>query len=414
MKICILGGGVIGTTSAYALAKRGHEVTLVERGATLAGECSFANGGQLSYSHAEPWANPYVFPKILKWMWMNDAPLVLRPRAEMAMIRWGLQFMINCLPARADRHSEVLWRIGKYSRDKMLEIIAETQLSFDYLDKGIVRVFSSQAAFDHACRQLELQRNLGCQENALSVEEVFRLEPSLQHADTKIYGGVHSPIDASGDVNTFTCELGNYMRKKFGTDIKTGVSIDSINMRNGRVSHITTSAGDLTADHFVVSLGAYTPLLMKPLGIHVPIYPMKGYSLTIDAGEYAPMVSVADDNRKIVYTRLGNRMRAAGTAEFAGYNDKINPVRTAAIHRGVKALYPKVDTTHAKEWACLRPSTPDGPPIIGPSGIANLSLNTGHGTLGWTQAAGSAALLADLIEHRPTAIATDGLMLARY
>lgn len=414
MKICILGAGVLGAVSAYYLARAGHEVHVIERQPEAARETSFANGGQLSYSHAEPWANPHVFPLLFKWMWMDDAPLVLRPRADAAMMSWGLQFLYNCLPARAKRHSEVLWRLGSYSKAKMQELMDDTGIDFHYIDKGILHVFSTQKSFDHACAQSAYQEALGCHETILSVEECFRMEPSLQHAAKKIYGGIHAPIDASGDIHIFTKKLAALCTERYGARFDYNVQVMGLEKEGGRIARIKTSAGDVVADAYVMSLGSYSPLYLKQVGVRVPIYPMKGYSITFDANEHTPVMSITDAELKVVYSRLGNKVRVAGTAEFAGYNTAVRKARIAPIVRGVQALFPKADLRQMSEWACLRPSTPDGPPIIGKTAIENLYLNTGHGTLGWTQCAGSGKLLADVIDGKPPEISLSGLTADRY
>lgn len=414
MKICVLGSGILGVISAYYLGMRGHEVIVIDRKGEAARETSFANGGQLSYSHAEPWANPFVLPKLFTWMWREDAPLVLRPRADAAMMRWGLQFLYNCAPARAKRHSEVLWRLGKYSKQKMGEVMADTGIAFDHIDKGILHVFSCQKSFDHAREQSDYQHAMGCEENALSFEECLKLEPSLQHTKKKIYGGMHAPMDESGDIYLFATRLAALCMERYRASFHYGVHVESLHAENGRITHAKTSAGDVVADAFVMALGSYSPLYLNPLGIRIPVYPMKGYSITFPANDKTPVMSITDDDLKIVYSRLGSRIRVAGTAEFAGYNSDVRKARIDPIIRGVNALFPEADLSQIDEWACLRPSTPDGPPIIGATDIANLYLNTGHGTLGWTQAAGSGQLLADIIDGTPTEIAMDGLTLARY
>jgi D-amino-acid dehydrogenase len=347
-------------------------------------------------------------------MWMEDAPLVLRPRADMAMMRWGLEFLYNCLPERAKRHSEVLWRLGRYSREKMEEIIADTAIDFHYIDKGILHVFSTQKAFDHACEQSRFQESLGCHETILSVSDCFRMEPSLQHSAKKIYGGIHAPIDASGDIHVFTKKLAELCTQRYGTRFDYNVTVDGLVEEAGRIRSVKTSIGDVTADAYVMALGSYSPLYLKQVGIRAPIYPMKGYSVTFDANDATPHISITDAELKIVYSRLGNHIRVAGTAEFAGYNTAIRKARIDPIMRGVNALFPKADLRNTSEWACLRPSTPDGPPIIGTTKLPNLYMNTGHGTLGWTQAAGSARLLADIIEGKTTEISLAGLTLDRY
>ena len=401
MKVCILGSGVIGVTSAYMLASRGHDVTVYDRNDAPAKECSYANGGQLSYSHAEPWANPGVFPKLWKWMFQNDAPLVLRPRADIHMLRWGMLFLYNCLPARARAHAEAHLRLGLYSRTQMQQMVADTKLDFDYQEKGIMHVFNSQKGFEAAKRQSAFQEELGCKETILSRDEVLEREPSLTHSNEHIIGGILADIDACGDINLFTTRLAEYCEKKFGTKFVYGKDVRRLHVDHGKISHVETADGyESGFDAYVLSLGAHSPIHLRRLGLYVPIYPMKGYSVT-------------DDARKIVYSRLGDRIRVAGTAEFAGYDDSVKKHRIDAILRGVKSLFPKADLSEVSEWACLRPSTPDGPPIIGSTPYENLFVNTGHGTLGWTQAAGSARLLADVMEGHATEVPLTGLELER-
>jgi len=415
MKICVLGAGVLGVASAYELAKRGHDVTIIERQSEAAKECSFANGGQLSYSHAMPWANPYVFLDLFRWMFQEDAPLVFRFRADPHMIRWGLLFMLNCLPARTRRHSEALLRLGVYSRLKMGELMEDTKLEFDYLNKGILHIFSTQPCLDHAKIQAEFQHKLGGDpETTLTPEQCLEIEPSLQYSTKQIFGGVLAPQDASGDINAFTQRMVDYISAKYGVKIQYNTHIKRLHKADGKISHIETSEGYLSGfDAYVLSTGAYSAQHLRQVGMYYPIYPMKGYSVTFPANEFTPTISVTDEALKVVYSRLGNRIRVAGTAEFAGYNHDIRKVRIDPIMRGVKALFPKADLSEVQEWACLRPSTPDGPPVIGKTPLTNLYLNTGHGTLGWTQAAGSARLLADVFEGAPTEIPMTGLTIER-
>lgn len=415
MKICVLGAGVLGVTSAYALAKRGHDVTIIDRQSIAANECSFANGGQLSYSHAMPWANPYVFFDLFKWMFQEDAPLVLRFKGDPHMIRWGLLFLLNCLPSRTRRHSEALLRLGVYSRRKMDELIKETGLDFDYLNKGILHVFSSQNCLDHAKIQADFQHSMGGDpETMLSPEECLKIEPTLQYSAKKIFGGVMAPTDASGDICSFTKNMANMLTEKHGVKILYNTDIKKLHKADGKISHVETSQGYLSGfDAFVLCTGAYSAIHLRQVGLYYPIYPMKGYSITFPANEFTPTVSITDEALKVVYSRLGNRIRVAGTAEFAGYNHDIRKVRIDPIVRGVQTLFPKADLSNVSEWACLRPSTPDGPPVIGKTPISNLYINSGHGTLGWTQCAGSAQLLADIFEGKPTEIPMTGLNIER-
>jgi D-amino-acid dehydrogenase len=413
-EVLILGAGVSGVLAAYFLGREGYQVRVIDRQDTAAMECSFANGGQLSYSHAEPWANPAVFPKVFKWMFRDDAPLVMRFSADPQMIRWGLEFLWNCRPSAAHRNSRALMKLGLHSKEVMAEIMAETGVAFHHSDKGILHVFSSQKGFDDAVKQVQFQEKLGCHEQVMNMDECLKLEPSLAKSTKPLYGGVYAPIDEMGDVHLFTQELADYCVKHFKAEFLYHHEIIALEAQSNRITHVVTNQGNLSADEYVLALGAYSPLLTKPLGFRLPIYPMKGYSITFNATEDMPELSVTDDDLKIVYTRLGDKIRCAGTAEFAGYNTSLSQKRIDPIMRGIRTLFPQADLSEVSEWACLRPSTPDGPPIIGKTPLENLYLNTGHGTLGWTQGAATADLLASVMTGREPRISMDGLTLKRY
>lgn len=417
MKICVLGAGVLGVTTAYELAKSGHDVTVVERQPEPARECSFANGGQLSYSHAEPWANPHVFPKLFKWMWQDDAPLVLRFSLDPHMIRWGTLFLLNCLPSKAHRNSETMLRLGLYSKQKMNELIADTKVEFHHLSRGTLHIFSDQAAYDHARTQAEFQSKLGCAEEAKTREECLTLEPTLANITKPLVGGMYAPIDESGDVHFFTRHLADYIAQKYNVKFLFNHRIHRIHQTRGEITHVELEGKPLDYlsgfDAYVMAMGSWSSIYLRQLGLYVPIYPMKGYSISVDSTDACPQVTITDDAAKQVYSKLGGRMRVAGTAEFAGYNEAVRQVRIDPLKRGLRELFPLVPQDNLSEWACLRPSTPDGPPIIGSTPIRNLYMNSGHGTLGWTQAAGSARLLADIINQKPTEIPLSGLDIER-
>jgi D-amino-acid dehydrogenase len=416
MKVIILGAGVIGVTSAYILASRGYEVEVIDRQPDSARETSFANGGQLSYSHAEPWANPGVIPKIAKWLFKEDAPLVFRPRADMDMIKWGLKFLANCTENNAKSNSVSLLKLGLYSRKKMEQLRVYTGIDFHNIREGILHIFSDPKEFEAAKKQAAYQEKFGHPSEICDVNRCITLEPALQHSGKKLVGGIFDAIDESGDIFVFTQKLAALCESEYKVQFHYNTVIKDLNYGGGKILSVSTDKGEMKADSFVMSLGSYTPIYMKNLGIKVPIYPMKGYSVTLQAvPHYTPTISLTDSELKIVYSRLGDKLRIAGTAEFAGYNCDITPHRVKPIYEAAKKLFPKAEFAEPlSSWACLRPSTPDGPPIIGKTKISNLFMNTGHGTLGWTQAAGSANLLADVMENRPTEIRMDGLTLDRY
>lgn len=415
MKILVLGSGVIGVTTAYMLAVRGHEVEVIDRQEASARETSFANGGQLSYSHAEPWANPGTLPKVVRWMFKKDAPLVLRPRADIPMILWGCKFLAQCSAHHTHNNSVNLLRLGLYSKKKMEQLRSITHLDFHFRNDGILHIFSSEKEYAAAIKQSEFQAKFGCKEDSVSREQCLKMEPALEHAGRTIIGGIHAPLDESGDIHVFTQKLAELCTREFNTVFHYNTRITALQEKAGRITSVVTDKGTFTADAYVVALGSHSPVFLKNVGIKVPVYPMKGYSVTLPANNYSPTISLTDGENKIVYSRLGNKMRVAGTAEFAGYNDTVVDYRVGAIKRAIQGLFPKAYTEeNVTDWACLRPQTPDGPPIIGKTPIQNLYLNTGHGTLGWTQGAGSAALLADIMEDKTPEISLTGLSLERF
>ncbi len=415
MKVLILGSGLLGVTTAYELGKRGFDVTVIDRNEESARETSYANGGQLSYSHAEPWASPAVLSKLPKWIGRYDAPLQFKLRADWQMIKWGLRFFGNCTTKKASMNCVNMLRLGLYSRKKMQEMREESGVQFDFGSKGILHIYSKDEDFAHAKTQLEFQAKFGCVQKILTKDEVYALEPALKHSERVIVGGIHAVEDETGDPFLFCNALAEVATKRYGVKFMYGVTIEEINVKGKRVVSVTTDKGDMVADGYVMAMGSYSAAMLRDINISVPIYPMKGYSITINANEHCPNISMTDGTHKIVYSRLGDRIRIAGTAEFAGYSQALNEKRIEPIIRAAKKLLPKADwNQEIKRWACLRPSTPDGPPIMGNTPYSNLFLNTGHGTLGWTQAAGSAAIVADAMEGKIPGILLQGLTLERY
>lgn len=416
MKITILGAGVIGVTTAYLLAERGHEVEVIDRQPHAAGETSHANGGQLSFAHAEPWANPLVLKKVFGWMFKEDAPLVLKPSLDPHMLSWTLAFLRNCLKDRCDQNSINLLRLGLYSKKVTEKIRVTSGVEFDNARTGILHLYTSQKDLDHAAEQAQFQNRFSGDTKIMDPIDraaCLQKEPTLQYAERNIVGGVFCSVDESGDCGLFTENLAKIAAKEFGVKFSYNTTIEKLEVNKGKITAVVTDKGRVSSDAYIVALGSYSYQLLKKVGISVPVYPMKGYSLTVPAGQFKPGLSITDNENKIVVTPLGSRLRAAGTAEFAGYNQDVKDSRVDPILRATKTWFPKADYSAIEKWACLRPSTPDGLPIIGQSKIENLYLNTGHGTLGWTQAGGSANLLADVIEKRPTEIAMTGMDAAR-
>ena len=408
MRVIVLGAGLLGTTSAYFLSQLGHEVTVVDRQATPGAETSFANGGQISVSHAEPWANPSAPLKVLQWLGKEDAPLLFRIRADMRQWLWGLQFLHECTPARTRHNIEQIVRLGTYSRDTLQQLRADTGIDYAQRSQGILHFYTSQKEFDGAQGPAEQMRALGCERHVISADAAVALEPALAHIRPQLTGATYTAEDESGDANRFTRELAR-LCEAAGVQFRMGHTVTALREAGGRIDHVEVTDAEgrfqrLRADAYVLAMGAFSPLLAAPLGLRLPIYPAKGYSVTMPVKDaaMAHQVSLTDDEFKLVFSRLtgpdGDRLRIAGTAELNGYNRDLNTVRCEAIVRRVEQLFPGAgDTTQAQFWTGLRPATPSNVPLIGATKMPNLFLNTGHGTLGWTHACGSGKSIARIV-----------------
>ncbi len=416
MKVAVLGAGVIGVATAYHLARAGHAVTVVDRQPGPALETSLANGGQISANHATPWATPSAPWKALKWLGRRDAPLLVHLRADPALAAWLVRFLANCTRGRLARNTERALRLALYSRAELVRLRAETGLAYDHLSRGILHIFRSRRDYDEALPQVELMARHGCVREVVDADGCVAIEPALARARDRLVGGIFSPGDETGDAHAFTSALAA-IAAGLGVGFRYGTSVRRLDVANGRLAGIDTDTGMIMADACVVALGSYSPRVLKTAGLGLPVYPAKGYSVTIpvaDAGE-APSVGLIDDEHKMVYSRLGGRLRIAGTAEFAGYDAAVDTRRARSLLAKAIELFPRAgDPAQATLWAGLRPSTPDGVPLIGPTPIEGLCLNTGHGTLGWTMACGSGRVVADLVSGRTPEIALDGLGLDRF
>ena len=408
MRVIVLGAGVVGTTAAWYLARAGHEVTVVERQGAAALETSFANGGQISASNAAPWANPTVPAKLLQWIGRDDAPLFVRPRADWNQWWWGARFLFECLPARTRENTRRLLALALYSRDALRELRREIGLDYDQIARGILHFYTDEEEFEHAAAQAGRARREGVVCDVKTAAGCIAIEPALRRAATRIFGGVYFPDDESGDACKFTQALARAAEGTAGVRFMYGRSIKRLDAASGRVREVVLAdarGGDerLAADAYVVALGSYSPLLLKPIGISIPVYPLKGYSITVplESDDEAPTVSLTDDGYKLVFSRLGQRLRVAGTAEMGGYNTDLDDDRCQAIVQRAFDLFPGAGRPERAEfWSGLRPATPSNVPCIGRTRYANLFLDTGHGTLGWTLACGSARALADLVSGR--------------
>jgi D-amino-acid dehydrogenase len=404
MKVVVLGAGVIGTATAWYLVQQGHEVTVIDRREGAGLETSFANGGQISVSHAEPWANPDAPLKILQWLRRDDSPLLFRLRMDPAQWLWGLRFLYECRPSRTRANIAQIVKLSLYSRAALQELRAETGIEYDALTRGILHYYTDRGEFDRAAASAPIMNELGLDLAVKTVDEAVAIEPALGRARDSIVGATYTPTDESGDAHKFTQELARRASAR-GARFLYNRTIQAAGTEGKRVTGIVVKHGEgkdtmISADAYVVALGSYSPLLTGPIGLYLPIYPAKGYSASVPIADpaLAPTVSLIDDGAKIVFSRLGERLRIAGTAELSGYSTDLNPVRCEALIRRAREIFPGAGAyDRATFWAGLRPSTPSNVPLVGRTRYSNLFLNTGHGTLGWTMACGSGRALADII-----------------
>ena len=416
MKVLVMGAGVIGVTTAYYLARAGFEVTVIDRQPGPGLETSFANAGEVSPGYASPWAGPGVPAKAVGWMFDRYGPLVVRPQADPAMWRWIFQMLRNCTTARYAINKARMVGIAEYSRDCLRALRADIGIAYDERSRGTLQLFRKQSQLDSIGGDVEVLRQYNVPFEVLDRDGCVRAEPGLASVRNAFVGGLRLPDDETGDCHLFTERL-----EKVATDLGVrfvyNTVIKTIDVVGGRVASVTTDKGVFSADKFVVALGSFSPLHLRPLGIAIPVYPVKGYSITVPIVDEAssPQSTIMDESYKVAITRLGDRIRVGGTAEVGSYQVKLVPERRAPLDRSLTDLFPKGgDLSRATFWSGLRPMTPDGPPIIGPARFDNLYLNTGHGTLGWTMACGAARVVADQLAGRKSEIPADELSLRRY
>ncbi|HQR21303.1 MAG TPA: D-amino acid dehydrogenase [Burkholderiaceae bacterium] len=416
MRVVVLGSGVIGTSIAWYAAKAGHEVTVIDRQSGPALETSYANAGEVSPGYSAPWAGPGVPVKAIKWMLMTHSPLVIWPLLDPAMWRFGLRMLANCTERAYRINKSRMVPIAEYSRDCMKALRAETGIRYEERLQGTLQLFRTQKQFDGIGKDIEILKEYGVPFEVLDRAGFCRVEPALAHTQQKFVGALRLPGDETGDCFVFTNRLAE-MARGLGVRFRFGTSIDAIGVAGGRVEGVRLAGETLDADAYVCALGSHSTTMLAPLGIHLPVYPVKGYSITVpivDAA-HAPESTIMDETHKVAVTRLGDRIRVGGTAELAGYSLALREARRATLEHVVTDLFPRGgDVARASFWCGLRPMTPDGTPIIGPTRYPNLWLATGHGTLGWTMAAGTGRVVADLLSRRTPDIDLAGLTLARY
>lgn len=415
MKVVVLGSGIVGVTSAYQLAKAGHEVTVIDRQPGPALETSFANAGQVSFGYCSPWAAPGIPMKALKWLFMEHAPLILRPKLDTAMLAWLLRMLSNCTSERYAINKSRMLRLANYSRITLAELRSETGLAYDEGMQGTVQLFRTEQQLDASAKDVKALAADGVPYEVLDRDGCVRVEPALAHVRDKIVGGLLTPKDETGDCFKFTNALAK-KAEEIGVRFIYDTVVKRLDTEGTRVRGVVTDRERITADAVVVALGSHSPVFLERYGIKLPVYPVKGYSLTIpitDASR-APKSTVMDETYKIAITRLGDRIRVGGMAEISGYTNDLGQARRRTLEHSVTDLFPGGDVSQATFWSGLRPMTPDGTPVIGPTKIGGLYLNTGHGTLGWTMSTGSARVISDLVSGRKPEIDATELAVARY
>ncbi len=416
MRVLVLGSGVIGTSVAYYLARSGHEVTVVDRQPGPALETSYANAGEVSPGYSAPWAGPGVPIKAIKWLLMHHRPLVIKPAFDLAMLRWCLQMLGNCTEAAYRVNKSRMVRLAEFSRDCLRALRAETGIRYDERSQGTLQLFRTQKQLDGVGKDIEILQQSGVPYELLDRDGFVRVEPGLAPTRRKFVGALRLPGDETGDCFKFTQELAT-MAQALGAQFRFGVGIRGLERSGDRITGVHTDAGLLTADRYVLALGSYSTRMLAPLGIDIPVYPVKGYSITVPVTDasLAPESTIMDETHKVAVTRLGDRIRVGGTAELSGFDLGLDDARRRTLEFVVGDLFPRGgDVARAEFWTGLRPMTPDGTPIVGGTSIGNLYLSTGHGTLGWTMAAGTGRVMADLISGREPEISLDGLTVARY
>ena len=415
MKVIVAGSGVVGTATAYYLAKAGADVTVIDRQAGPALETSFANAGQVSPGYSTPWAAPGIPLKALKWMFQKHAPLAVRSDGSLWQLQWIAQMLRNCTQERYAVNKERMMRVAEYSRDCLRALRADTGIQYEQRTGGTLQLFRTQAQIDAVQRDIDVLKECGVAYELLDRTSLSQAEPALVHAQDRLTGGLRLPGDETGDCHLFTTELSRLARD-LGVKFLFGQDIERVEAQAGRVQGIRVGGQLLQADSYVMALGSFSRDMLRPLNLQLPVYPVKGYSLSIPLvdAERAPRSTVLDETYKIAITRFDNRIRVGGMAELGGFDMRLNPARRATLEMVVSDLFPGGDLRRASFWTGLRPMTPDGTPIVGPTRYANLFLNTGHGTLGWTMACGSGRVVADLVTGHQPEINTNGLGLERY
>ena len=417
MKVVVLGAGIIGTTSAYFLAKQGHEVTVIDRQDSVSMETSHANAGCLSYGFTSPWASPGLPFSVLKWALTGRSPLIINPNMSVETIKFLYRMYKNCNSRSYEINKSRMLRVANYSQKALLEIETDFDLYYEQKKQGSLQLFWDSKEIEKAQKDIVILDKFNINSKLLSAEECVKIEPGLQYVKNKLAGGIQFMDDFTGNCYLFSTEV--YKKcVEMGVNFEFNTEIKSLQISNDKIASVSTDSGEIKADCYSVSLGSYSTKILSKIGIEIPIYPVKGYSITLPvlSNEDAPQSTIMDEKNKIAITRLGDRIRVAGMAHLTDFDKNLRTKSLDSLMSGLDLLFPKSyeSSKETNFWTGFRPSTPDGTPIIGPTPYNNLFLNTGHGTLGWTMSAGSGKLLANLVSGIDPEISTEGIDMSRY
>lgn len=415
MHVMVLGSGVIGITTAYFLAKQGVKVTVLDRQTGPAEETSFGNAGQISPGYSTPWAAPGIPFKAVKWMFQHHAPLAINMDGSMWQLQWMAQMLKNCNPHSYAINKERMTRVAEYSRDCLRQLRQDTNIEYEHRSKGTLQLFRTDAQIEAVQRDIQVLKECGVDHELLNADELAKVEPALAYAKDKLTGGLHLPNDETGDCYLFSNALAK-IAAEMGVEFKFNQNVEKLVVEGNDIKGVVVNGQVLTADRYVLAFGSYSRDFLKPLELNLPVYPVKGYSLTlpiIDAN-FAPQSTVLDETYKIAITRFDQRIRVGGMAELSGFNLGLKQPRRETLEMVTQDLFPGGDLEQGLFWTGLRPMTPDSTPIIGTTPYNNLFINTGHGTLGWTMSCGSGKLISDIVLNHTPEISTEGLSLERY
>ncbi|WP_100752830.1 D-amino acid dehydrogenase [Vibrio salilacus] len=415
MEVVVLGSGVVGLTSAWYLSQAGFSVTVIDRQARAAKETSFANAGQISYGYSSPWAAPGIPAKAIKWLFEQHAPLKIKPSMSSELMQWAGKMLLNCQLDKYRINKARMLTVANRSRDCLAKLNQQYQLDYQGRSQGTLQIFRTAAQLTAVEKDIKLLEESGTRFELMDSKQCLAQEPGLHHMQGELVGGLYLPDDQTGDCYLF-CQQLQQMAQQAGVKFLFNTHIDALLTEKNRVVGITTNQGTISGDHYVVAMGSYSKHLLAPFGIDLPVYPVKGYSLTLPVidEQHAPNSTIMDETYKVAVTRFSERIRVAGTAELAGFDTALPDKRLATLNHVVSHLFPHgVDFSQAEYWSGFRPMTPDGTPIIGQTSLANLYTNTGHGTLGWTMACGSADILTEIIAAQGKQTQPE-LSVARY